>query len=86
MAWRYCYKDVLPFPALVTMEFANVGLNTLFKAATMKGMSNQIFIVYSYGIAALLLLPAPFFSTRSKIVSPLSTSIICKIGLLRLIG
>ncbi|GLT35462.1 hypothetical protein SLA2020_099120 [Shorea laevis] len=86
MAWRYCYKDVLPFTALVTMECANVGLNTLFKAATMKGMSNQIFIVYSYGIAALLLLPAPFFSFRSRVLPPLSTSIICKIGLLGLIG
>ncbi|GKU96989.1 hypothetical protein SLEP1_g10169 [Rubroshorea leprosula] len=52
----------------------------------MKGMSNQIFIVCSYGIAALRLLPAPFFSFRSRIVSPLSISIICKIGLLGLIG
>ena len=63
--WRYCYKDVLPFTAMVTMECANVGLNTLFKAATLKGMSYHVFVVYAYAIAAFVLLPAPFFSYRS---------------------
>ena len=63
--WRYCYKDVLPFTAMVTMECVNVGLNTLFKAATLKGMSYHVFVVYAYAIAALVLLPAPFFSYRS---------------------
>lgn len=58
------YKEVLPFAAMVTMECINVGLNTLYKAATNKGMSNHVFVVYSYGLAALLLLPSPFFSTR----------------------
>lgn len=58
------YKEVLPFTAMVTMECINVGLNTLYKAATNKGMSNHVFVVYSYGLAALLLLPSPFFSTR----------------------
>ncbi|OMP11540.1 Drug/metabolite transporter [Corchorus olitorius] len=84
--WRYCYKDVLPFSAMVTMECLNVGLNTLFKAATLQGMSNYVFIVYAYAIAALVLLPAPFFSYRSRVLPPLSFPIICKIGLLGLIG
>ncbi|GLT33295.1 hypothetical protein SLA2020_078970 [Shorea laevis] len=86
MAWRYCYKYVLPFTALVTMECVNVGLNTVFKAATMKGMSYHVFMVYAYAIAALVLLPAPFFSLRSRVLPPLSFTIMCKIGLLGLIG
>jgi hypothetical protein len=64
MRGRYCFKDVLPFTALVTMECINVGLNTLFKAATLKGMSYHVFVVYAYAIAALVLLPAPFISQR----------------------
>jgi drug/metabolite transporter (DMT)-like permease len=83
---KYCHSDVLPFTSLVTMECINVGLNTLFKAATVKGMSYHVFIVYSYGIAALILLPAPFFSHRLRATPPLSFRILCKIGLLGLIG
>ncbi|KAJ8749955.1 hypothetical protein K2173_013870 [Erythroxylum novogranatense] len=86
MAERYCYRDVLPFAVLVTMECVNVGLNTLFKAATMKGMSYHVFVVYAYAIAALVLLPAPFISYRSRVLPPLSFSILYKIALLGLIG
>ncbi|KAH9742048.1 WAT1-related protein [Citrus sinensis] len=83
---RYCCQDVLPFTAMVAMECINVGLNTLFKAATSKGMSHFVFVVYSYGVAALVLLPAPFFSYRSRVLPPFTFSILCKIGLLGLIG
>uniref|UniRef100_A0A2P2JZ33 WAT1-related protein n=2 Tax=Rhizophora mucronata TaxID=61149 RepID=A0A2P2JZ33_RHIMU len=86
MGGRYCYGDVLPFTVLVAMECVNVGLNTLFKAASMKGMSNHVFVVYAYAIAALVLLPFPFISRRSSVLPPLSFSILCKIGLLGLIG
>ncbi|XP_021645675.2 WAT1-related protein At3g28050-like isoform X2 [Hevea brasiliensis] len=86
MAGRYCCRDVLPFTSLVAMECVNVGLNTLYKAATLKGMNYHVFIVYAYAIAALVLLPAPFISCRSRVLPPLSFSILCKIGLLGLIG
>ncbi|XP_059670190.1 WAT1-related protein At3g28050-like [Cornus florida] len=83
----YCYKDVLPFTTLVTMECVNVGLNTLFKAATVKEfISYHVFVAYAYAVAALLLLPSPFFSHRSRVVPPLNFSIICKFCLLGLIG
>lgn len=82
----FCYKDVLPFAAMVTMECTNVGLNTLYKAATLRGMSYHVFIVYSYAVAAVLLLPAPFFSTRSRVLPPVNFSIVSKIGLLGIIG
>jgi drug/metabolite transporter (DMT)-like permease len=71
---------------MVTMECINVGLNTLFKAATLRGMSYHVFVVYAYGIAAIVLLPAPFISRRSRVLPPLNFAIMSKIGLLGLIG
>ncbi|XP_052625419.1 WAT1-related protein At3g28050 isoform X1 [Lactuca sativa] len=82
----YCYKEVLPFAAMVTMECTDVGINTLYKAATLRGMSYHVFIVYSYAIAAFLLLPAPFLTSRSTVVPPVNFSIVSKIGLLGIIG
>lgn len=61
----YCYRDVLPFVAMATVECTGVGLITLFKAATLNGMSYHVFVVYSYAVAAFVLLPAPFISQRS---------------------
>ncbi|KAG6659448.1 WAT1-related protein At3g28050-like [Carya illinoinensis] len=86
MVGGYCYKDALPFTAMVTMECTNVGLNTLFKAATLKGMSYHVFVVYAYAIAAIVLLPAPFVSRRSRVLPPLNFTILSKIGLLGIIG
>ncbi|KAK1438850.1 hypothetical protein QVD17_04662 [Tagetes erecta] len=83
---HYLYKDVLPFAAMVTMECTNVGLNTLYKAATLRGMSYHVFIVYSYAVAAFLLLPAPFFSNRSRVLPPVNIWIVSKVGLLGIIG
>lgn len=83
---RYCYKDMLPFVAMVSMECINVGLNTLFKAATLTGMSYHVFVVYSYAVAALVLLPSPFFCNRSRGLPPLNFSIQSKIFLLGLTG
>ncbi|KAB1211731.1 hypothetical protein CJ030_MR6G023243 [Morella rubra] len=86
MAGWYCYRDVLPFTAMVTMECTNVGLNTLFKAATLSGMSYHVFVVYAYALAAIVLLPAPFISQRSRVLPPLNFSILSKIVLLGVIG
>lgn len=87
MAWeRYWYRDMLPFTAMVAMEVTNVGLNTLFKAATLGGMSYHVFVVYAYAIAALILLPSPFFSYRSRVLPPVNFSIVSKIFLLGIIG
>ncbi|KAJ9158940.1 hypothetical protein P3X46_024481 [Hevea brasiliensis] len=64
MAWRIFYKEVLPFIAMISVERTNVGVNTLFKAATLKGMSYYVFIFYSYAFATLLLIPVPFIFRR----------------------
>lgn len=71
---------------MVTMECANVGLNTLFKAATLQGMSYHVFVSYAYAVAALILLPSPFFSRRSRVLPPMNFSIASKILLLGIIG
>ncbi|KAK8587775.1 hypothetical protein V6N12_022252 [Hibiscus sabdariffa] len=71
-SWRNYYEDVATFTVLVTMECVIVGLNTLFKAATLEGMSYHVFLVYDYAVATLLLLPAPFFSYRSSSTSQFS--------------
>ncbi|CAN1272751.1 WAT1-related protein At3g28050 [Linum perenne] len=87
MTEGYVYRDVLPFSAMVIMQSVAVGLNTLFKAATMEGMSYHVFVAYIHAIGALvLLLPAHFFSYRSRVVPPLSFHVVCKIGFLGMIG
>lgn len=82
----FCYREVLPFTAIVAMECTNVGLNTLYKLATRSGMSRHVFVVYAYAIAALVLLPSPFLSYRSRALPPLNFSILLKIVLLGVIG
>ncbi|KAI8533751.1 hypothetical protein RHMOL_Rhmol10G0033600 [Rhododendron molle] len=83
---KNCCRDVVPFWAIIAMNFTTVGLHTLFKAATNHGMSYHVFIVYAYGVAALVLLPSPFFSLRSTVLPPLNFSLSCKILLLGFIG
>ncbi|XP_071914714.1 WAT1-related protein At5g40230 isoform X2 [Coffea arabica] len=58
---RGCYTEVIPFTAMITVECTNVGLSTIFKAATLKGLNFHVFMLYTYGIAASLLLPLCFF-------------------------
>ncbi|XP_051121004.1 WAT1-related protein At3g28050-like [Andrographis paniculata] len=83
---RYCYREALPFAAMVAMECTNVGLNTLFKLATRHGMSRHVFLVYAYGVAAFVLLPSPFFSRRSPLLPSLNSRILLKIFLLGAVG
>ncbi|CAA7032070.1 unnamed protein product [Microthlaspi erraticum] len=81
-------RDAVLLTAMLSTETANVAMNTLFKAATSKGLNSYTFLVYSYLIGSLLLLlPShQFFSNRSRSLPPLSFSILCKIGLLGLLG
>ncbi|GKU96967.1 hypothetical protein SLEP1_g10147 [Rubroshorea leprosula] len=46
-------SEVLPFAAMVGAECSTVGLNILFKAATLRGMSYNIFNAYSFAISTL---------------------------------
>ncbi|RHN77012.1 putative EamA domain-containing protein [Medicago truncatula] len=87
MAGRHCYKDVLPFTAMVAIECTNVGVSVLFKAATQKGLSYYVFIAYSFVVSTLvLLLPLPFFIKWSRGLPPLNMSLIFRIFLLGVLG
>ncbi|XP_057759209.1 WAT1-related protein At3g28050-like [Arachis stenosperma] len=83
--WSF-YKNLLPILLLIGIECNDMGLLTLFKAATNKGMSNHVFVAYAYAIATIVLIPAPFISKRSRVVPPLSFIILSKIVLLGIIG
>ncbi|KAK7274458.1 hypothetical protein RIF29_15548 [Crotalaria pallida] len=85
MEGRYCCKEVVPFTAMVAIECTNVGVSVLFKAATEKGLSYYVFIVYSFVVSTLaLLLLLPF--VRSRGLPPLKMSLIFRIFLLGVIG
>ncbi|XP_017417155.1 WAT1-related protein At5g40240 isoform X2 [Vigna angularis] len=87
MRERYCYREVLPFIAMVAIECSNVGVNILFKAATQKGLGYYAFIAYSYLISVLfLLLPLPFVFRWSRGLPQLNLSLIFRIFLLGVIG
>uniref|UniRef100_A0A7N0T2G2 WAT1-related protein n=1 Tax=Kalanchoe fedtschenkoi TaxID=63787 RepID=A0A7N0T2G2_KALFE len=83
----YWSGEVLPLVAMITVEFTNVGLNTIFKAASLKGMSYHVFIVYSYAVATLVLLPLALLSTRNKKKLPAFTfPLFCRILGLGVVG
>ncbi|KAL4653533.1 hypothetical protein ACB092_01G310600 [Castanea dentata] len=84
-AGSYFCKDALPFLAMVAAECTNVGLNTLFKAATLRGLSYYVFIFFSYAIATLLLLPLPFIF-RQRGLPTFKLSLLYRIFLLGVIG
>nr|XP_012570746.1 WAT1-related protein At4g15540-like [Cicer arietinum] len=87
MGERHCYKDVIPFIAMVGIECTNVGVNVLFKAASQKGLSHFVFIAYSFLVSTLVfLLPLPFFLKWSRELPPLNVSLIFRIFLLGVIG
>ncbi|CAN0857398.1 WAT1-related protein At3g28050 [Linum grandiflorum] len=80
-------REVVIFAAMFGMQFATVGIFTLFKSATMEGMSHYVFVPYSYGIASLALLLPTFISNRSgRVNAPLSFPILYRIGLLAVTG
>ncbi|XP_062106802.1 WAT1-related protein At5g40230-like [Humulus lupulus] len=83
-AWD-CKKQVIPFIAMAAMEFINVSLNTLYKAATRKGLSYFVFVTYSYAFGSITLLPLLFIFPRTGL-PPFTTSIFYRIVLLSVIG
>ncbi|CAA0383953.1 unnamed protein product [Arabidopsis thaliana] len=81
--WR---REAVFLTAMLVVETSVVGISTLFKFATSKGLNIYPFLGYSYLLASLLLLPSLFFTNRSSSLPPLSVSILCKIGLLGFLG
>ncbi|XP_061338614.1 WAT1-related protein At5g40230-like isoform X3 [Gastrolobium bilobum] len=69
MGLRSFLVEWTPFAAMVIVEFLDVGLATLSKAAMSRGMSHFVFVVYSNALATLILLPSSFIINRSKLLS-----------------
>ncbi|MED6194405.1 hypothetical protein PIB30_028291 [Stylosanthes scabra] len=69
--------------AMISVQFLEVGLNTLVKSATTNGMSDYVFVFYSNLLAFFLLLPTTFFYYRNAPPPlPIPTSILCRVFLL----
>ena len=64
MAGWDCKKEIVPFTTMAIAEFAAVGVNTLYKAATLKGLNYFVFIGYTCFIGTLVLVPLPFIIPR----------------------
>ncbi|KAJ7974533.1 WAT1-related protein [Quillaja saponaria] len=87
MALRHCYKDVVPFSAMVAVEFTIVGLNILFKLASLTGLSYYVFVAYTYVLANLVLLPLAYINFRRATGLPsFKWSFLNRIFLLGLLG
>ncbi|KAK7381378.1 hypothetical protein VNO78_34024 [Psophocarpus tetragonolobus] len=83
--WSF-YLDVLPIVVIIGNQVNLVGLLTLYKAATLQGMNEYVFIAYSSAIATIILFPITFLTRRARLLPPLSFSVASKITLLSLIG
>ncbi|KAF8112021.1 hypothetical protein N665_0069s0047 [Sinapis alba] len=86
VAWRYFSRDVLPFAAMFTVECTTVGSNTLYKAASLRGLSFYVFVFYSYLVSTLLLLPLSLIFGRSRTLPPAKSPLFFKIFILGLLG
>ncbi|CAH2080012.1 unnamed protein product [Thlaspi arvense] len=86
VAWRYFCRDVAPFAAMIAVECLTVGSNTLFKAATLRGLSFYVFVFYSYVVATLVLLPLSLIFGRSRRLPSVKSPVFFKIFLLALVG
>lgn len=64
MARWDCKKEVIPLTAMAAMECINVCLNTLYKAAAVKGLNYFVFVTYSYAFGSIVLLPFLFIFPR----------------------
>ncbi|CAL0312741.1 unnamed protein product [Lupinus luteus] len=84
--WQF-YNDVVPFIAIVAVECIIVGVNVLYKAATLNGLSYYVFVVYSFLVSSIVLLfPLFFILKRSRGHPPFKASVFFKIFLLAAIG
>ncbi|KAJ0112992.1 hypothetical protein Patl1_02699 [Pistacia atlantica] len=78
--------DAAPFTAMVLVEFGEVGMITLGKAAMSSGMSNFVYVVYYNALGTFILLHYFLYHTyRSKSLS-LTFPLLCKFFLLGLLG
>ncbi|PON52044.1 Plant-drug/metabolite exporter [Trema orientale] len=85
MAGHDSKKEEVALTAMVAVELAMVGVNTVYKAATLKGLSYLVFVAYTYVIGTLVLVPIPFILGRRELPS-FQPPFLLRIFLLGLIG
>jgi len=56
--------DFLPIVVIASNEFSDVALVILYKAATLQGMNNNVFVAYAYIVGTSVLLPITFLKRR----------------------
>ncbi|PIN06346.1 hypothetical protein CDL12_21095 [Handroanthus impetiginosus] len=83
---RYCYREVLPLAAMLAAECANVGSNTLYKAAATKGLSYHVFMVYSYAVSSIILLPLAYLFHRKTPLPPFTVVLLGKFFIIGSLG
>ncbi|KAL1317228.1 hypothetical protein HN51_069323 [Arachis hypogaea] len=71
---------------MVTVQCLEVGLNTLIKEATAKGMSDFVFVVYSNAMALCFLLPSAFIYYRKRGFLPITRGVVSRIFLLSMVS
>ena len=64
MGLESLFLALAPLASMVMLQFLEIGLITLSKAAMSKGMSRFILVVYSNALADLILLPSSFIIDR----------------------
>ncbi|KAL3813775.1 hypothetical protein ACJIZ3_015043 [Penstemon smallii] len=82
----FFYREILPFAAMITVECTNVGSNILYKAAVTKGLSYHVFMVYTYAIAALLMIPLAYFFHRKTVLPQITVVLLGKFFILGFLG
>ena len=60
--------NFLPPVVIIGKECIDMALLTLFKAATLQGMNNHVFIAYAYAVGTSVLLPVTLFTRRFTII------------------
>ncbi|XP_050382719.1 WAT1-related protein At5g40240-like isoform X2 [Argentina anserina] len=58
------WSDLLPFAAMVMVQFADIGAATISKAAMSKGVSSYVLVVYSNALGTIFLLPCFIFQKK----------------------
>ncbi|CAA7055298.1 unnamed protein product [Microthlaspi erraticum] len=71
---------------MIAVECVTVGSTTLFKAATLRGLSFYVFVFYTYAVATLVLFPLSLILGRSRSLPSAVSPVFFKIFLLALVG
>ncbi|CAL5379172.1 unnamed protein product [Camellia sinensis] len=79
-------KEAAPFAAMFLVEWGEVGMITLAKAALNTGISTFVYFVFYNSLGVVLLFPFFIFRTYRKKHPPLTLALLCRFFLLGVFG